>query len=540
MKEYDISGILGNTNLLTALFPSVMELVSFCDYAKGQAWQDIDSFVTTARMFLKGDAAKESVLERFRRMFEVDKDVEKLCMQIYWSIDGVLMTDSDQTATLKLLQSGLVKLDDTNTKLIPYHDWYRTTFRSEFLLPTDMEILGEDIYTSTARILRRSTAPDLLKQSVEQIQQWKEEGRYYAIYYVLEGIFETEQKDILRKIIDTSLYFKLYFCYGYSVANSSRSKSGKAIFANIVKETENIGYTDSGYTDILFVRMDALFELINSDYEWLLHDVAQENARKIYSLIVSLQKLGILPRDSYACEKYILTRQIEILIQSEHESEVAEEEFQNLDKINEKYSYAYEREIFRLRYAESLYFRDTARAATMIEECRTNLRNLRGADDKFYLWSDMDYAFLQFVLNKEANVITMQDTHNALKKDCFNDYRKRIFALASIYYASGLKSQGDQVLFSDVFTIRELRPRQKAFYSETLALHYALSGDAENAMNELQKAGQIFQHLPSYLKIIQHNLKVLQSGMFCNTKLAFCVDGNCVQDYYCIDPRCIW
>ena len=69
----------------------------------------------------------------------------------------------------------------------------------------------------------------------------------------------------------------------------------------------------------------------------------------------------------------------------------------------------------------------------------------------------------------------MKAAHDALKKDCFNDYRKRLFALASVYYASGLVQSGDQILFSDATTLRELRPRQKAFYAETMAIHYAFS-----------------------------------------------------------------
>src|SRR5699024_2669436 len=178
------------------------------------------------------------------------------------------------------------------------------------------------------------------------------------------------------------------------------------------------------------------------------------------------QKIRKLPQDLNCCEKYILTRQIEMLISSEQEEDRAEILFQNLERLDAPYHYDYELAFFKLRYAESLYFRDTSRALDMAKECQERLLKLRGPEEKFYLWAKMDYTFLQFVLKKQdANLQDMINAHNELKKNCFNDYRKRLFALASIYYASGLVPNGDQILFSDTATLRELRPRQKAFYA---------------------------------------------------------------------------
>ena len=212
-----------------------------------------------------------------------------------------------------------------------------------------------------------------------------------------------------------------------------------------------------------------------------------------------------------------------------------------MECLDVSYHYDYELAFFKLRYAESLYFRDTSRALDMVKECQDRLLKLRGPEEKFYLWAKMDYTFLQFVLKKpDANLDDMIQAHNALKKNCFNDYRKRLFALASIYYASGLIQSGDQILFSDAATLRELRPRQKAFYAETIAIHYALSGDIIQAERELQKAANLFREFPSYLTVIQHNQDILKSGAFHPNKIDFCANRHCRSGWYCIDPRCIW
>ena len=325
-------------------------------------------------------------------------------------------------------------------------------------------------------------------------------------------------------------------CYAHGVTNGSRTKSGKETFLEILNETE---YEND--PDILIVRAEALFELINSCFEWLLHDTSIEYISQIIALLKSLQKLHKIPSDINKCDKYVLAKQIEMLISSEHNDEQAEELFLNLDKITKLYHFDYEREFFRLRFAETLYFRETTRAYDMVDVCKERLLNLRGCDEKFYIWAKMDLEFLKFVLDKpDASIETMKKAHNELRKNFFNDYRKRLFALASIYYFCGMVKSGDSILFSDITTIRELRPRQKAFYFQTLALHYALSSNIKEAIESLQKSAKIFRELPSYMVVIEHNINILTHGLFDAGAISFCVDGICPSNTYCIDPRCIW
>lgn len=526
-----------NPQLCTVIFPNVIELLAFIKYLKGTTLHTFEDFLIASRLFLGSDAAKECILDRFQKLFDIDSEAAELCTRVYWSVNGISFHDPMTETESKLIQYGLVKINDKNTQLIPYHDLYQQMFCQKFELPSDTSVVGEDdIYVDTARIFTMGGSKAQLTEALALLQRWKQEGRFYAILYVLEGLFESLKKDSLRNKIGDVAYFQLYLCYAFGVTNGSHSKSGKSVFQEIVEQTAS-----ASAPEILIVRMDAIFELINSSYEWLMHDAAKSYIQMIDSLICSLQKIRQLPQDLNKCEKYILTRQIEMLISAEHEEKQAETLFQNLDQTVESYHYDYEREFFKLRYAESLYFRDTSRALDMVRECRDRLLALCGPEEKFYLWAKMDYEFLRFILKQpDANLEDMKNAHNALKKNCFNDYRKRLFALASVYYTSGLIQSGDQIIFSDVTTLRELRPRQKAIYAETMAIHYALSGDIVHAEKELQKAAELFQNFPSYMKVIRHNQNVLKSGAFHPDRIDFCVNKICRPDWYCIDPRCIW
>lgn len=533
------AGIWGfdfDPGLCPIIFPSVIELLAFVKHLHGTVLHSLEDFLIESRLFLSSDIAQENVLARFQKLFEVDSAAENLCKHIYWSINGVPIQAPMTETERKLIRLGLVKTDDSNTRLIPYHDQYSLIFRRRFELTSVSPSNGEpDVYINTIRLIS-ACDPKSISQAIEQLQKWKEEGRFYAMLYVLEGVFETSKKDFLRGEIGDRAYFALYRCYAFGVTNGSHTKSGCSVFEKIIEETKFISDPE-----VLSIRLESIFELINSRYEWLRHDEAYEYINELKDLVAALQNMQQLPRDPYKCEKYVLTRQVEMLISSEHEEPQTEELFRELDGITEAYHFDYEREFFKLRYAESMYYRDTARAFAMATESQDRLLTLCGPDEKFYLWAKMDCEYLKLILKRpNADFNAMRDAHLALRKNFFNDYRKRLFAVVNIYYVNGLISSGDKILFSDNTTPRDMRPRQAAFYAETMALRYALQGKRKLANMELEKAAELFAQFPSYLAVIYHNQQILTDGLFQKGRVRFCTENICPEGDYCIDPRCIW
>ena len=532
-------GLLGanvDQALYSAIFPNVIELLAFIKYLHGTELPCLNDFLIEAQLFMRSEVAKEAVLSRFRKLFEIDDQARVLCSEVYWSVTGVPIHDPMTETEAMLLRYELIKTSEDGIRLIPYHDLYRIYFRERYPRPENKTLHENDVYANAANILASGGSRAEIVQTVSLLEKWKNEGRYYALLYVLEDLFTTPEKYSLRARAGDSAYFRLYLCYGFGVANESQTVSGKQVFTDIALETA--GATDP---DILLVRMDALFEIINSNYEWLLHDKAMQRVHELEQLICSLQRLRVLPTDTNTISTFLLVRQIEMLILSEQVDEKSEKLFLELDRIAAEHRFDYERAFFKLRYAETLYFRDTSRAYRMVEECLNELIRLRGPEDKFALWAGMDREFLRFALDlPEANISSLVNFHSALKRNFFNDYRKRLFACTSIYYASGLNKAGDELLFSDIATLRELRPRQKAIRAETMALYYLLSNNVEEAKLELENAALLFQKYPSYLEVIRHNQAILEENPDCVDRIGFCADGVCAPGQYCIDPRCIW
>lgn len=66
-------------NSCKIIFPSVIELRPFINYLKGTVLHSLEDLLIQSRLFLSGDIAKESILERFYKLFSVYSEAEKLC-----------------------------------------------------------------------------------------------------------------------------------------------------------------------------------------------------------------------------------------------------------------------------------------------------------------------------------------------------------------------------------------------------------------------------------------------------------------------------
>lgn len=539
IEQTESLGFSLDIEIFDLIFPNIVELLTFIRQNKKEVFQSLDDFLIACRLFIGSSLAKETILEKFNKIFATNPKAKEICSKIYWSIDGIAPHEPLSKIEYTLLSHQLIKFSDVG-KLVPFHDLYQLYYKERFSRPfnaihTD-ENNNDNIYDKIVNTLAMTFNPTALSEIVELLFKWKAEGRFYSILYILENLFEQNDKQLLRNRIGDSNYFKLYFLYAFGVANSSKTTSGKTIFQQIEKETKNISNKD-----VLLIRLQTLFEIINSNYEWLQHKEALVAIQEIKALIDSLQKLHILSEDINCCDVYILIRQIEILILSEQNKENASISFNELEEITRKYSYHYEQAFFRIRYAQTLYFRDTKTAMALLGQSKVELLERYSTTDKFYLWAQIDEIFLKIITNQDAYCIEeLKVLHQSLKKNYYNDYRKKIFAFSNIYYAVGLIQLGNNYLFSDTITLRDLRPRQKAFYYESLALHHAINGKIADALLNLKKAQDLFANFPSYLKIIKHNQKLLENNEFNKKLIWFAYNNTCPKGQYCIDPRCIW
>ena len=150
-------------------------------------------------------------------------------------------------------------------------------------------------------------------------------------------------------------------------------------------------------------------------------------------------------------------------------------------------------------------------------------------------------SYLKLVQEGDPNeLLQVTHFHKALKKNFYNDYRKKLFGLAAFYYCIHQENLGNHLLFQEVGFERDLRPRQKAFYYETVALYEYLYGSLDEARNALYIAAEIFAKLPDYVAIIRHNLHLLGTSTKRPKFAKFYCGGNMEDDIYYADPRSAW
>jgi len=355
--------------------------------------------------------------------------------------------------------------------------------------------------------------------------------------YILEDTFENMDLTEICQWMGKDIFYTLYLLYAQVATHlSTKQRSGRFLFEKIREETRG-----STCLPLLDVNDNATWEVLNSSYEWLEYKESEILINELLHLIKRLQKYGKRDPDIFKCIRYHDAMVIKTLIDSDMEKAGIHDEFlMRLKKMREN-NFDYRAKSFQVRYTQTLLQRSPNIALELLQKSMNDIYSEHGQEDKYYLWSGMCYYFMQMVYKKNFSAIDQVIMlHEKMKKNFYNDYRKKILALANFYFSQRELEVGKKYLFSDIYVERALRPRQKGFYYSTVALHESIVGEYDEAIAALNISADIFSHLPSYLKIIKHNLSLLKAGNFNVEKIEFCCGEHMSKDTFYIDPRCIW
>ncbi len=148
--------------------------------------------------------------------------------------------------------------------------------------------------------------------------------------------------------------------------------------------------------------------------------------------------------------------------------------------------------------------------------------------------------FIEFQEGKCQTTKNIVLTHQKLKKNFFNDYRKAYLVLAACYLYLGMKEKTYDYLHQDFFIKREMRPRLKGFHLHLLALYESYFNNNNDLAKEyLTSQKEVFASLgESYHKVIDNNLKAISKSTLDMPVTFFQEDSN-TQDALIIDPR-LW
>ena len=362
------------------------------------------------------------------------------------------------------------------------------------------------------------------------------EQKFYTVNYILEGLFQVQDYISIQNQIGLELYYELYILFAVSNTNISKSISGKELFEKIFNQTNN-----SSNIRIMKVHEEATWELINSYYDSLMYDEVYKKIRELILTLNKLNKLGELHDDLITNIRYHDVMVIKSLIEVDTDFTNHYKFFTQRYGLMIKNKFNYRAVTYAVRYAQTIMKCMPDEALLLFKSAMSEIESSRGKSDKYYLWSAFGYYYMLITFQNNFTVLNeLIAVHELMKTNYYNDYRKKISGLAILFFQIGDIKQGHQYILSDAYVKREMRPRQKAFYYETLALSEILQNNYSKACDLLKKAEYIFKKIPDYKSIIQHNIDILEKGSFSQNSIEYSFGKSLNENVYYLDPRCIW
>lgn len=524
---------------LRGVFPNLLELFCFSQYLYDikEEVTGIDDFLLACKSFYKTQMAEQYILKQFNNIFSLNSNIRSLCDAIYWSENGISLPyhalKEIQLAT-QLLELNLICYSE-NDLLIPYHEIYQKYYRAHFPQPAQLDYAPYTPRQELKYTLENQSSHDVLTKAVEMIRTLNKDDKFHTVFYLLENMFVNQNKKLLKSRLGEDIFYDLYMCFALSSTNVSTTNSGRELFEKISSET-----MASGNPDVLEICESATWELVNSLYEWLDFDGAQKQIDFLVDIIKRLQRYGRRDSNIKKCIHYHDALVIQTLIDSDLNKPDVDRKFDQYCREIKENGFEYRYQTFCVRYGLTLLLRNMGFAFTIIQKSDDYLITLKCGEDKNHLSASLILHYICMIQqNSYMELQEVLNIHNKMKRHFFNDYRKKNIAIASFYYCNGEFGLGNKYLFQEANIERDMRPRQKAFYYETVALYEYLSGRDQHAMDALNKASDIFKDCPEYHKIVCHNKKLINEGAE-NRRACFCCVDQLEKGIFYVDPRCVW
>ena len=521
------------------LFSNMIELLFFVEYIldHGSKIKTFNTFATLYHLFFREKVMDSYIKRLFMDAVKGDTLADQLCNEIYWNASGV--DGVERPEGQKLLSYHVVKIESSTGRLIPYHDIYTDYYRKNYNHRGILEIP----FVETLEVYD----VDIKKEAIKKIHQAFKAKQFIFVYYSLEPIYRNTPLTKYRNLITETEYYTLFYEYALSCAHCSLDYSGQQMFARIYTETETLVRPSH---QIRKIRNATLWELTNSTFESLNYGQANAYAEELVNNTSELIARHVIKGNLCSCERYHNANIIRSMIKSEFQeddndvffNQVVDEMLQNGFQ-NRCWSY-------RVRYSLTLMQQNPQKTISILSSCCDYYDNAGNLSDKYLMWAHFYLSYMRMIVNddifEEDNALLYMDQlHNSF----FNDYRKIRFGMATYFYYKKDIKRGDSLLLSDSYVLRPRRPRLQGFFYLTNAVRYMVIDDEQSALSELENASKIFSAIPSYNRIIQHNISVLKKKEFFSQKnntgeasshIYYYLGGELREDTYYLDIRSCW
>jgi len=515
------------------LFSNMVELLFFTEFIldHGSTVKDFNSFTALYHLFFHERVMDIYIGRLFMDATREDPAADALCNEVYWNSSGVKSTD--QPEERKLLSYHVVKLDPSTGRLMPFHDIYKNFYRRAYSHRGVLEIPLIE--------LLEGTDPGAKKEAIEKLHQAFKARQFIFVYYSLEPIYRDGDSTIYRNLINETEYYTLFYEYALSCAHCSLDHSGRQMFKRIYMETDTLLHPSP---QIRKICNAALWELTNSTFESLDYNRANAYAEKLTHNTSELIARHIIEGKLSGSVRYHNANVIRSMIKSELLEDDSDAFFDDVTEEMRQNGFHSRCWSYHVRYSLTLMQRAPEKAMQILSACCDHYDKAGSSAEKYLIWAHFYLSYMKMIVcndySEEENALSyMEQLHNSF----FNDYRKTLFGMAAYFYYRRDVKRGDSLLLSDCYVLRQRRPRLQGFFHLTNAIRDIVTGNEQSALAELEKASGIFCAIPSYNKLIQHNISVLKwSNPALGTRrpLRYYWGGPLEDGMYYLDIRGCW
>jgi hypothetical protein len=546
--QVDAKGI---SIVLSRIQPNAIFTIKLIEYLyerkeQFNKWNSDAQFVYINRFVVDCDY-ENRIIEEFQML---TKEESILLNSIYYSRSGVQKSFIKEKY-LPLVENRLSHLiKNIHGVYAPIHDIHQDLFKRKYPPQLNQNIkqyLKKQLFDYEIirdNLLFYDNTSDL-KEILSKMKDMERHHQFYTIHYLLEPIFDPVYiNNTQKEKFKNSIRFQLQLMYARSITNCSRKKSGKECFQVLYKDIRNCherNWDESKKISIVFGGV--LGELINSSFEHLNFKNVKKYASEFENLAINDIKKGYIKRDDIINKPgYLLVEEIKFLTSLAIDPDVnIKKDYNRIKDLCTKVNNLDKIDINRIRLARSIIHSNPTFANELLNKAIKSLVKRESAERKWVLLGNFEKVFLYFQESENPTMKEIMISHEALKTDFYNDYRKASLAVASSYLFLGMQGQTYEYLYDDFFIKREMRSRLKGMRLHLLALYeYHFNKDIPLALEYLNDQKHIFRPLgASYNRIIDHNIKVMQMSPPDNVLLHYYRDKNLSKNVLYIEPR-LW
>ena len=534
-----------NFSFKQQIFTDLFEINEFIKYVKENeiCIKDNNSFILEFSRYKNRDEAVLAIQDYIKKSLSKCNELSRNLMEeIYYtpgSVPYIVDNEPEEYRMAKetLLGMNLIKCALIENKLEPYHETYRNIYMRFYdnRNHNDLSsILGKqeglivDLNFSNSHETRIEAAKKLCKLPHKYPS---------TVLYALEPMF-TRVDDLHEKFIrlfGEDLFFELFHAYAVSCAYNSTNISGSSQHEKIIQLAEKF--------DSYKVRAIALisrYERLNSKFDGLYLD----EAKTYYNdFLKQYNQLTFFIQDDVEWKVRLLHAQaINIYIKCTEEDISAESEFLELRKQYVKQPIASFHHFLdcTARFAQLLYVIDINKAYKYTQQSFLLMNSPKvSTDDKQLKGISFQLEYIEMIRDG-----TNEHLPELLRKyhDLGNGFRVKQRKVRCALLSACLKfddyKTANSLLESEIQIISPRRMRLDMFFKQALALYsLKVEKNIKKALNMLNEAYKLVKTIPTYSRIITHNIQLLKRIKTIPNQFEFAISKEFNPEVYYIDPR---